>query len=235
MAISMYQASVPVFIRGLTNLNGILGKAVAHAQSRKIQETVFFNARLYPDMFPLSRQVQIAADHAKGVARLAGLEPPPFEDNEQTFADLAARIDRTIAYLDSLTAAQIDGSEERVVSRKLGGKQMSFKGQVFLLQVALPNFFFHATTAYAILRHNGWSLARTSSAASSSPNLPAGNSGPSRAPVAAGISMPGTRCRETARISAVQGVDQSAQRPREQPGRGPRKCRTRRRQSLHCP
>jgi hypothetical protein len=161
MTISMYQASVPVFVRGLTNLKGILGKAVAHAQLRKIPEAVFFNSRLYPDMFPLSRQVQIASDHAKGMGRLAGLEPPPFEDNEQTFADLAARIDRTIAYLDSLQAAQVDGSEERVVSRKLGGKQMSFKGQVFLLQVALPNFFFHATTAYAILRHNGVELGKS--------------------------------------------------------------------------
>jgi uncharacterized protein len=161
MTISMYQASVPVFVRGLTNLKGILGKAVAHAQSRKIQESVLFNARLYPDMFPLSRQVQIASDHAKGVARLAGLEPPPYEDNEQMFADLNARIDRTIAFLNTLTPAQIDGSEEREVSRKLGGKLMTFKGQVFLLQVAVPNFYFHATTAYAILRHNGVELGKS--------------------------------------------------------------------------
>ena len=161
MTISMYQASVPVVVRGLTNLKGIQGKAVAHAQSRKIQESVFFNARLYPDMFPLSRQVQIASDHAKGVARLAGLEPPPYEDNEQTFADLNARIDRTIAFLNTLTPAQIDGSEEREVSRKLGGRLMTFKGQVFLLQVALPNFFFHSTTAYAILRHNGVELGKS--------------------------------------------------------------------------
>jgi hypothetical protein len=157
----MYQASVPVFVRGLTNLKGILGKAVAHAATRRIQESVFFNARLYPDMFPLSRQVQIASDHAKGVARLAGLEPPAYEDNEQTFADLGARIDRTIAYLNALAPAQIDGSEERVVSRKLGGKLMSFKGQAFLLHVALPNFYFHATTAYAILRHNGVELGKS--------------------------------------------------------------------------
>lgn len=160
MTISMYQASVPVFVRGLTNLKGILGKAVIHAQTRKIQESVFVNARLYPDMFPLSRQVQIAADHAKGAARLAGLEPPPYEDNEQTFADLIDRVDRTIAYLNTLTAAQIDGSEERVVSRKLGGKMMTFKGQVFLLHVALPNFYFHSVTAYAILRHNGVELGK---------------------------------------------------------------------------
>jgi hypothetical protein len=161
MTISMYQASVPVFVRGLTNLKGILAKAAAHAQTRKIQESVFFNARLYPDMFPLSRQVQIASDHAKGVARLAGMEPPAYEDNEQTFADLAARIDRTLAFLDTLTPAQIDGSEEREVSRKLGGKLMTFKGQAFLLNVAIPNFYFHSVTAYAILRHNGVELCKS--------------------------------------------------------------------------
>jgi hypothetical protein len=161
MPISMYQASVPVFVRGLNNLKGILAKAVAHAQSRKIQESVLFNARLYPDMFPLARQVQIASDHAKGIARLAGTEPPAYEDNEQTFADLAARIDRTIAFLTALTPAQIDGSETREVSRKLGGKLMTFTGQAFLLNVAIPNFFFHATTAYAILRHNGVELGKS--------------------------------------------------------------------------
>jgi hypothetical protein len=161
MSISMYQASVPVFVRGLTNLRGILAKAASHAQTRKIQESVLFNARLYPDMFPLSRQVQIASDHAKGVARLAGQEPPPYEDNEQSFADLAARIDRTLAFLNTLTPGEIDGSEERLVSRKLGGKMMTFKGQVFLLQVALPNFYFHSTTAYAILRHNGVELGKS--------------------------------------------------------------------------
>ena len=161
MPLSMYQASVPVFVRGLSNLRGILAKAVAHAQTRKIQESVFFSARLYPDMFPLSRQVQIASDHAKGVARLAGMEPPSYEDNEQTFAELASRIDRTIAFLGTLKPEQVDGSEERMVSRKLGGKMMTFKGQDFLLSVALPNFFFHMTTAYAILRHNGVELGKS--------------------------------------------------------------------------
>ncbi|MGH8284092.1 MAG: DUF1993 domain-containing protein [Gammaproteobacteria bacterium] len=156
MSLSMYQASVPVFIRMLGNLSAILKKAEAHAQTKKIDPSVFTGARLYPDMFPLVRQVQIATDQAKGcAARLTGVEPPKFEDNEQTFAELYARLDKTIAYLKSVKPAQIDGSEERRIELKVRDKTLQLKGQDYLLERVYPNFFFHVTTAYAILRHNG--------------------------------------------------------------------------------
>ena len=156
MTLSMYQASVPVFARMLANLNAVLQKAAAHAQARKIDEAVLIGARLYPDMLPLSRQVQIASDFARGTAaRLAGGEPPAFEDNEKTFAELTARIDRTLDYLRSKKAAEVDGSESRSIVRPVRGEPHTFTGTNYLLQYALPNFFFHTTTAYAILRHNG--------------------------------------------------------------------------------
>ncbi|MEP6996644.1 MAG: DUF1993 domain-containing protein [Betaproteobacteria bacterium] len=156
MALSMYQASVPVFIKMLTNLNGILQKAAAQAQARKIADAVLVDARLYPDMLPLARQVQIASDFARGTAaRLAGGEPPPYEDNEKTFAELTARIERTIDYLKAQKANVIDGSEGREITRPVRGEPHKFIGVNYLLQYALPNFFFHVTTAYAILRHNG--------------------------------------------------------------------------------
>ncbi|MGH8849749.1 MAG: DUF1993 domain-containing protein [Casimicrobiaceae bacterium] len=161
MAISMYQASVPVFTRALTNLRAVLQKAAAHAQARKIDEAVLVNARLYPDMLPLSSQVQIASDFARGTAaRLAGTELPSFEDNEKTLAELIARIDRTLDYLRTQKAAAIDGSEGREVIRPVRGEPHKFTGLNYLLQFALPNFFFHATTAYDILRHNGVELAK---------------------------------------------------------------------------
>jgi hypothetical protein len=156
MSLSMYQASVPVFVRMLTNLKGILQKAAAHAQAHKIDEAVLVGARLYPDMLPLARQVQIASDFARGTAaRLAGGEPPAYEDNEKTFAELTARIDRTLDYLRTKKAAGIDGSETREIVRPVRGEPHKFTGLNFLMQYALPNFFFHTTTAYAILRHNG--------------------------------------------------------------------------------
>jgi hypothetical protein len=161
MTISMYQTSVPMFIRMLSNLKGILEKGAAYAQAKKIEETVLLNARLYPDMFVFTRQVQIACDFARGTgARLAGKEPPAFEDDERTFPELVSRVERSIAYLRTLTAGEIDGSEGREIVRPIRGEPKKFTGINYLLQFALPNFFFHVTTAYAILRHNGVELGK---------------------------------------------------------------------------
>lgn len=156
MNISMYQASVPVFIRMLDNLAAVLEKAAAHAEARKIDPAVLVSSRLYPDMFPLSKQVQIAADAAKGgAARLAQQEPPAFEDNEATFADLVARTRKTVDYLRTLKPEQIDGSEDRTVTWKTRTATKSMQGMPYLLNHVMPNLYFHITTAYAILRHNG--------------------------------------------------------------------------------
>jgi uncharacterized protein len=156
MPISMYQASVPVFQRTLGALDKILDKAAAYAEERKIDPAVLVGARLYPDMFPLSRQVQIATDHAKGAsARLAGLPVPSFEDAEKSFPELKARIAKTLAFIATVKPEQIDGSEGRDITLKAGPRELSFKGQEYLLFFALPNFYFHATTAFGILRHNG--------------------------------------------------------------------------------
>jgi hypothetical protein len=161
MSISMYQASAPVFDRSLGNLASILTKAAAWAEARKIDPAVLLSARLAPDMFTLTRQIQIACDFAKGTcARLAGVEPPKFEDNEASFADFQARIARTRQFVATLTAAQIDGSEARQINLKAGPRELSFKGLAYLTGYALPNFFFHYTTAYAILRHNGLELSK---------------------------------------------------------------------------
>ena len=152
----MYQASVPVFLRGLKNLSGILAKGAADAAERKIDSSVFLTARLAPDMFPLTRQVQIASDHAKGAAaRLAGVEVPKFEDVETSFEDLQQRLTRVIEFIRTFEAGQIDGSEEREISLPIGARTLTLRGQAYLLTFALPNFYFHSTTAYAILRHNG--------------------------------------------------------------------------------
>jgi len=156
MTLSMYEASAPRFVAMLQNLNGILAKAEAHAAARKIDPAVLLTARLFPDMFALTRQVQIATDHAKGaVARLAGVEVPKYDDNEQSFADLRARVDKTIAFVQTLRADQVNGSEERDIALRVGGHDLAFKGMAYLLGFALPNFYFHLTTAYNILRHNG--------------------------------------------------------------------------------
>jgi len=152
----MYQASVPVFLRALNNLVEILGKGAAYAEARKIDPAVLLNSRLYPDMFPLARQVMIVSDTAKGgAARLAGTEPPKYEDNETTFPQLIERIHKTIAYLNTFKPAQIDGSEDRQVTLKVRDDTLTLDGMTFLLQRALPNLFFHVSTAYGILRHNG--------------------------------------------------------------------------------
>jgi len=156
MPLSMYQASTPFFIRMLGNLSAILDKAAAHADARKIDHAVFINARLAPDMFPLSRQIQIASDGVKGcAARLAGIELPSWPDTESTFAELQARIRKTVDFLNSVRADQIDGSEERTVTLKIRSKEISFKGLPYLFGFVIPNFYFHVTTAYDILRHNG--------------------------------------------------------------------------------
>ena len=161
MQISMYQASVPVFVRMLDNLARILELAVQYAEEKKIDPSVLINARLAPDMYPLSRQVQIATDMAKGcAARLAGLEVPVYEDNEATFPELLARIAKTVAFVQSVSAAKIDGSEERQVALKLRNQEVSFLGQPYLVHFVLPNFYFHITTAYAILRHNGLAIGK---------------------------------------------------------------------------
>jgi hypothetical protein len=140
----------------LGNLSAILDKGSAHAAAKNIDQTVFINARLAPDMYPLSKQVQIATDMVKGCgARLAGLAVPSYEDNETTFAELQERITKTMVFLQSITAEQINGSEERTVTLKLRGKEICFLGQPYLLNFVLPNVYFHITTAYAILRHNG--------------------------------------------------------------------------------
>lgn len=152
----MYQASVPRFANTLRNLSAILDKAQAHAEAKKIEPAVFTQSRLAPDMFALSRQVQIACDSAKGaVARLAGAEIPKHEDTEQTFAELKARIVKTVEFIESLKPAQIDGSEDKEVLIKLRGQDVKFGGLQYLLGFAYPNFYFHVTTAYNILRHNG--------------------------------------------------------------------------------
>lgn len=161
MALSMYQASIPVFIRMLNNLSSFLLKAEENAKTRKIDPLVFTSARLAPDMYPLTRQIQIATDGVKGcAARLAGIEIPSFPDTETTFPELQERIAKTVAFLQSFRPDQIDGSEERTVTLKLGGQETSFKGQTYLLNFVLPNLFFHITTAYGILRHNGVDLGK---------------------------------------------------------------------------
>ncbi|CAG4883090.1 conserved protein of unknown function [Georgfuchsia toluolica] len=156
MTISMYEASVPRLINLLRNLDAILAKAKAHAAAKKIDQNALLSARLFPDMFPLVKQVQIATDHAKGaVARLAGIDVPKYEDAEQSFDELQARISRTIVFVESIGARQIDGSEEREIQFTIGGHDLKFTGMTYLLGFALPNFYFHLVTAYNILRHNG--------------------------------------------------------------------------------
>jgi hypothetical protein len=157
----MYSMSVPVFAKTLGNLFAILDKAAAHAEAKKIDPAVLLAARLYPDMFSLTKQVQVACDFAKGtVARLAGEEPPKYDDNETTIEALKARIARTVDYVQGFQAARFAGAEERDVPMKIRDQTLSFKGLPYLAHMALPNFFFHATTAYDILRHNGVELGK---------------------------------------------------------------------------
>ena len=161
MSISMYEASVPVITHMLGSLSHVLSKAEVHAAERKIDPQVFVNARLAPDMFPLKRQVQIASDNAKGMtSRLAGRDAPKYEDNEDNFAELQARIAKTRDYLASLLSAEFDGAESRPIQIKSGGRELNFTGSQYLTLFAMPNFLFHVTTAYDILRHNGVPLSK---------------------------------------------------------------------------
>lgn len=157
MTISMYSASIPVFKQMLNSLRNVLAKADAHATAKNIAPDALLQARLFPDMFPLLRQVQIAADFARGIsARLSGNAVPAYQDTEKSFADLDALIVKTLAFIDHLDATQFDGSQERdIVLRPGTPKEKKLSGQSYLLHYGLPQFFFHVTTAYAILRHNG--------------------------------------------------------------------------------
>jgi hypothetical protein len=157
----MHQAAVPVFLHFLKALSANLDRGEAHARANGIEESKLIEARLAADMFPLSRQVQIATDHAKGAAaRLSGREVPKYEDNETTFAALRERIAKTMDFVGSVTEAEVDGSEAKEITLQIAGSPMTFTGNYYLLYFALPNFFFHVTTAYAILRHNGVELGK---------------------------------------------------------------------------
>lgn len=156
MSLTMYQASVPVFLRMLRNLDGLLDKAATHCQARKIDPDVLTATRLFPDMFAMSRQVQLATDFAKGAgARLSGGEVPKYEDVEKTIPELKARIAKTVAFLEQLDASRFTGAEDREIVLTTGGQPRTFKGDAYLLNFVLPNFYFHVTTAYNILRHCG--------------------------------------------------------------------------------
>lgn len=162
MSLSMHAASVPALVRQLGAMLNWLDKAHAHAEARKFDPSNYLGLRLAPDMLPFTRQIQIAADFAKGcVARLAGQEVPKWDDNEASLDDLRARIRKTIDYVQSVPAVQIDGSEARdIVLPMRVGDPLHFTGQDYLTQFVLPNFYFHATTAYALLRHAGVELGK---------------------------------------------------------------------------
>lgn len=161
MTISMYRASLPIFIRMLGNLDAILAKAAAYAEAKNIDPAVLIEARLYPNMFPLARQVQIATDVVKGcAARLSGAEPPKYEDDEASFPELAERVRKTIAFLEGFKPEQINGTEDKEVTLNLRSGDLTFDGLNYLTDFVIPNFYFHVTTAYAILRHNGVELGK---------------------------------------------------------------------------
>ena len=161
MTLSMYQASVPVFTQFLTSLSNVLKKGEAFAEARKIDQSVLINARIAPDMRPLSFQVQTATDQVKGsLSRLAGVETPSFPDTETTFAELQARAAKALDYANTFKPAQIDGTEEKEIVLTFGTQKFPFKGQSYLTSFVLPNFYFHITMAYAILRQNGVELGK---------------------------------------------------------------------------
>jgi hypothetical protein len=161
MTLSMYKASIPVFTRGFENLSAILKKADTQATEKKIDQLAFMHARLAPDMLPFPKQIQIASDVTKGsIARLAGIEVPSFADTEMTFAELQARIDKTTAFFKTVSEKQIDGTEDKAISLKVGGRDLTFTGQSYLLGFVIPNFYFHLSIAYAILRHNGVAIGK---------------------------------------------------------------------------
>ena len=156
MSISMYQASIPAFTQMLTSLQGILKKGVAYAEAKKFEPSVLINARIAPDMHPLNRQVFIVTDQAKGgAARLCGQEPPVYPDTETTFPELDARLAKTLAYIKTFKPEQFNGAEDRDITLQFGPNKVNFKGLPFLFHITLPNLYFHTTTAYNILRHNG--------------------------------------------------------------------------------
>ena len=156
MSISMHSMSVPVFLRMLDNMNSWLDKAEAHAAAKKFDTLVYLQSRLAPDMLPFTAQIQIASDAAKnGVARLAGLDAPSFADDEKTLAELRQRVVKTIAFIKSVPADALEGSDAREITIKRASGPVTMVGEVHLRHAALPNFFFHVTTAYALLRHNG--------------------------------------------------------------------------------
>ena len=161
MAVSMYDISVAAFSRTLQGLSGILDKAIAYADAKKFDGKVLVESRLFPDMFPLSRQVQIACDFAKGCsARLAGIEVPKYEDNEATLEELKARVKKTLDFIGTIKPQQLQGAEERTITHEMRVQTLKMPGLQYLTGFALPNFYFHATTAYALLRHNGLELGK---------------------------------------------------------------------------
>jgi hypothetical protein len=156
MAVSLYTVSAPIFVQMLQSMSAILDKASAHIETHKLDPSFFMNMRLYPDMFPFVRQVRAVSDHAVGgVGRLAGVELPAFQGNETTIAELQARIARAIDFIKSIKREQVDGQEEREIVLKFASGERKFTGQGYLLNFALPNFYFHHATAYDILRHCG--------------------------------------------------------------------------------
>ena len=162
MTLSMYQASVPVFVRALGNLAHVLKKGQEHAKAKNVTDEVLLQTRLIPDMLPLVKQVQIAADMAtRGAARLAGVEPQKFDDNETTFEQLHDRIDRAIEYINGFKSEQIDGSEARAIHLKMRNGELNFDGQNYLLNFVIPNLFFHCTTTYNLLRVAGTEIGKT--------------------------------------------------------------------------
>jgi len=162
MTVSMYKISVPIFVQFLTSLSAVLDKAATYCEAKKIEPSAVLNARLFPDMFPLARQVRAATDHAvNATARLAGVEPPASGNTEASFAELKQRVEKAIAFIKDFNAAQIDGSEEKAIKITFpSGATRDFTGQSLLLNNSLPNFYFHCTTAYDILRHCGVELGK---------------------------------------------------------------------------
>jgi hypothetical protein len=161
MSISMHSASVPIFVRMLGNMNTWLEKAEAHAKEKKFESSVYLSSRLAPDMLPFTAQIQIACDAAKFcMSRISGVDGPKFEDNEVTLAELRERINKTIAYVSSVPADAIDGTDAKDITVPRRAGPMLMKGETYLKQFVLPNFFFHVTTVYALLRHNGVELGK---------------------------------------------------------------------------
>jgi hypothetical protein len=162
MSLSMYQASAPIFLRQFAALSAIIDKAEAFAKAGNVDEADFIDARLAPDMLNFAKQIQIATDGAKaGMARLAGVKIPVFADTETTFAELKERIARTVTFIEGVPAAAVDGSEDKAIVFNIRDREFKFTGQPFLLHFVLPNFFFHVTTAYGILRHKGVQIGKT--------------------------------------------------------------------------